>query len=247
MLGAVSNTFVVRASEVEAFGQCRRAWNYGARPRSNLVPVQPAGPDLRRGILEALAVYYLPAMDDWNRTIVRPLAVQAFHRALERDRTARDAAAGQPSAEDDRRWAEAAAVGGRLLDHYLAWAADLDEFDSLLADDEFWSPLPDPADPTHGLLTANGDPIRYLGRFDVLVADLDDENWVVEHRLVDGNFSDPSVLLVDQEASAHIWALEYTYPHVRISGTIYNELRIDPTTETRSVAPDAEGREPATT
>lgn len=231
----MAHTFVLRASELEAFGRCRRAWHYGARRRANLVPLAPAGPDLGRAILEALAVYYVPAMDDWNRAIVRPLAVQAFSRALERDRSGRE--------DGDGRFAEAAAVGGRLLEHYFAWAADLDEFDSLLSDDEFWAPVPDPADPAQGLVTADGSPIRYLGRVDQLVADLDDENWVVRHRIVDGDFPDTEVLLVDQDAAAHIWALEYDYPHVRISGTIYNELRLDPSAETRRVIPTAEGRD----
>jgi hypothetical protein len=244
----VSHTFVVRASEAETFGRCRRAWDYSARDRSNLVPVSPPGPDLRRAILEALAVYYLPAMDDWNRTIVRPLAVQALHRALERDRRARgnpDENDGGDEDHEEAGFAEAAALGERLLEHYFAWSADLDEFDSLLSDDEFWSPVPDPAEPTKGLVTADGRPIRYLGRIDQLVADLDDENWVVQHRLVEGDFPDSSVLLVDQDAAAHIWALEYSYPHVRISGTIYNELRIDAgaDVETRRVAPDFEGRD----
>ena len=47
-------------------------------------------------------------------------------------------------------------------------------------------------------------------------------------RLVEGDFPDSGVLLVDQEAAAHIWALEYSYPHVRISVVIYNELRNPP-------------------
>jgi len=228
---------------VEAFGRCRRAWDYGARERSNLVPARPSGPDLRQAVLEALAVYYLPAMDDWNRTIVRPLAVQAFHRALERDRQSPEAVTGWPTAEEeDRRFAETASLGERLLEHYFAWAADLDEFESLLSDDEFWSPVPDPADPTTGLLTGDGRPIRYLGRVDQLVADLDEENWIMLQRLVEGDFPDSGVLLVDQEAAAHIWALEYSYPHVRISGVIYNELRIDPAADTR-LAPGTEGRD----
>src|SRR2546427_92888 len=101
-----AHTFVLRASEVEAFGRCRRAWDYGARERSNLVPARPSGPHLRQAVLEALALDYLPAMDDWNRTIVRPLAVQAFHRALERDRQSPEAVTGWPTAEEeDRRFA----------------------------------------------------------------------------------------------------------------------------------------------
>ena len=221
----MTHTFVVRASEVEAFGRCRRAWDLGARERSNLVPVEPGRPDLRRAILEALAVYYTPAMDDWNRTIVRPLAVAALHRALQ------SADAGLTD------------LGERLLEHSFAWAADLDEFDSLLADDEFWAPVPDPAEPAKGLVTADDRPIRYLGRVDQLVADLDDEHWMVEHRLVDGDFADPATLLVDQDATAHIWALEYSYPHVRISGTVYNELRVDAEAGTRRVPPGTEGRD----
>ena len=225
----MSHTFVVRAPEVAAFERCRREWDYVARTRSNLLPVESPGPDLGRALLEALAVYYLPAMDDWSRTIVRPLAVQALHRALTRD----GAAGGSP----------VPLLGERLLGHYFAWAADLDEWDSLLSDDEFWSPVPDPEDPTQGLVTEDGSPVRYLGRIDQLVADLDDEFWVVRHRMVHGDFAGPEALLADEEAGAHTWAVEYSYPHIKISGTIYNELRLDPDGPTRSLTPDAAERD----
>ncbi|MGH9038502.1 MAG: hypothetical protein ACRD0O_22320, partial [Acidimicrobiia bacterium] len=83
----MSYTFVVRPAEHEAFLRCRRQWDFGAWVRQNYVPATPPRVfDFDKAIHDALAVYYFPAMDDWNRGIVRPLALQGFRRAMEQDR-----------------------------------------------------------------------------------------------------------------------------------------------------------------
>ena len=74
-------TLVLRPGEMAAFRACRRAWDLGARMRQNYVPnVAPQVFDFDKAIHAGLAVYYFPAMDDWNRSIVRPLALKGFHR-----------------------------------------------------------------------------------------------------------------------------------------------------------------------
>ena len=86
--GSVSWTFVLRPSETESFDSCRRAWDLGARVRRDLVPRIPRRSTSMPPIHAGLAVYYFPAMDDWSRSIVRPLALEGFRRAMREDRAA---------------------------------------------------------------------------------------------------------------------------------------------------------------
>ena len=71
--------YVLRPREMATFRRCRRAWDFGARIRRNYVPATAHRVfDFDKAIHDALAVYYFPAMDDWDRAIVRPLAVKGF-------------------------------------------------------------------------------------------------------------------------------------------------------------------------
>jgi len=64
---------VIRAWDREWFKRCRRAWDLGSSARQDYEPVRPAGPSpLGPAIADALAVYYYPAMWDWQPAIVRP-------------------------------------------------------------------------------------------------------------------------------------------------------------------------------
>ncbi|HET8787702.1 MAG TPA: hypothetical protein VFO47_03020, partial [Actinomycetes bacterium] len=68
-----------------AFKRCRRQWDFGARERQNLEPVEAvAGPDLELAVRDALAVYYFPGMWDWQRSVVLPLVVQGLARSAGR-------------------------------------------------------------------------------------------------------------------------------------------------------------------
>jgi putative heme transporter len=88
--------------------------------------------------------------------------------------------------------------------------------------------LPDPAGGDRELVLADGRPIRYQGRVDLLAGDEHDRYWVVAHRLVD-RFGAADDLLLDEELVAACWAMERFYPGMRIAGTVHNELRIDST------------------
>jgi hypothetical protein len=219
--------YVLRPREMAAYRRCRRAWDLGARIRQDYVPALPERVfDFDRALHDGLAVYYFPAMDDWDRAIVRPLAVKGFLRAMREDLAHYEAVA-ELTEEQGRAWDEACALGESMLEGYFAWAGPLDTFASIFSDQEYWAPVPDPANPGSDLASAQGHEIRYLGRVDQLFSDHNDEYWIADHRIVGNRWGDDHQLLLDLDGVTDIWATEMTYPQLRIAGTVYNELRID--------------------
>lgn len=221
----MSWTIALRAAEMDAFRRCRRQWDFASRLRRNHVRRVPRRFDLDRAVHDALAVYYLPAMDDWHRNIVRPLALQAFRRRMDASRSLAEAAGALDEAQR-RDWREEVARGERLLQHFFAWVAELDDFDSLLSDHEFWAGIPDPEDPETDLVSPEGWPLRCQGRIDQLICIDEDQYWIVEHRVVD-EWESSRTLLEDRLGRSFAWAIQLTYPQLRVAGNIYNELRCD--------------------
>ncbi len=222
---------------MDAFHTCRRAWDLGARVRRDLVPRVPVAFDLDLAIHAGLAVYYFPAMDDWSRSIVRPLALEGFHRAMREARVAYEEVATFDAATSEG-WSRAWRLGDLVLHRYFGFAAAFDDFDSVLADDDLWTPLPDPERAGAELGTHDGRPIRYLCRLDQLIADPDDEWWVVEHRLSWGAWARDEELLDEQGSIRTLWALETAYPQIHVAGTVHNELLITERDEAAPVAVD---------
>ena len=194
-----------------AFKRCRRQWDFGARERQNYEPAEGAAPpDLELGVRDALAVYYFPGMWDWQRSVVLPLVLQGLARSVGR----RSGAGGQ-------------AAAGAMLRRYFDWAPGVDRFSPIRVECAFEVNLPDPAGGGRELVLDDGRPIRYQGRVDLLAGDAHDRYWVVSHRVVD-RFGAADGLLLDEELVAACWAMERSYPGMRIAGTIHNEL-LDPT------------------
>jgi hypothetical protein len=181
--------------------------------------------DFDKALHVALAVYYFPAMDDWNRSIVRPLAIQGFERAMLDDRTAYEQAA-TVTDEQDEEWTRFVALGTTVLNRYFDWAAPRDDFESILADEDIWVPVLDPAKPGFELGMLDERPIRYFGRLDQLISDAQDEYWVVRHRVVWDDWAADETLLGDDESIRCQWAVETAYPQLQVAGAIYNELRM---------------------
>ncbi|HET9158665.1 MAG TPA: hypothetical protein VFN91_18465, partial [Myxococcaceae bacterium] len=152
------------------------------------MPRVPSSFDFDAAIHAGLAVYYFPAMDDWRRSIVRPLALEGFRRAMRETRAAYEEVATVDAGldADYARWSR---LGDLLLHRFFAFAAAFDDFDSVLAQDDLWVPVPDPDQPGSELGTRDGRPVRYLCRLDQLIADPDDEWWVVDHRLSWGGWA----------------------------------------------------------
>lgn len=219
-------TFVLRPSEMALFSSCRRAWDFGARVRQNYVPLVPAEVfDFDTAMHTALAVYCFPAMDDWSRAIVRPLAIQGFQRAMQEHREGYEEA--RPlSVEQETHWESHLRLGETVLNRYFDWAAPNDDFDSVLADEDLWVPVPDPSSPGKELGTPDGRPIRAFIRVDQVISDANDEYWVVDHRIVWDEWEDDEALVADRAGPRAQWALEVAYPQLIIAGTVYNQLLV---------------------
>jgi hypothetical protein len=209
----------LRPSDRTWFKRCRRSWDFGSRLRRNLEPGEDRYTlDLDRALRDGLAVYYFPGMWEWDRKVVLPLAFAAFEKTMGRQREDH-----RLTAAEEQAWEEGLAAGRKLLDHYLAWAPAADRFWPVRVETDFDIQIPDPSTEDTDLVTPDGRVVRYGGRVDLLLVDEHDAYWVVRHRLVD-RFTDPELLLLDDEAVAACWAWEYFYLGMRISGTIHNEL-----------------------
>jgi hypothetical protein len=211
----------LRPSDRLWFKRCRRSWNFSSRLRRNLEPAEPRYTlDLDRALRDGLAVYYFPGMWEWDRKVVLPLAFAAFERAMRRQREDHEL-----TAAEEEAWEQGMATGSALLDRYLAWAPAADRFWPVRVETDFDVQIPDPTTADTDLVTLDGHVVRYGGRVDLLVVDEHDAYWVVRHRVV-GEFTEPDLLILDDEAVAACWAWELFYLGMRISGTIHNELRI---------------------
>jgi len=187
--------------------------------------------DFERAVHHALAVYYFPAMDDWKRFIVRPLAYKGFERSMREGRMARELVAPLEPGEV-ASYEEHLHLGGVLLGNYFAWAAEMDDFESIFSDHEVWAPIPDPREgPDVNIGTLDLRPIRYLGRIDTLACDSDNEFWVLEHRLVPEAWLPTESLVADETSIANCFEMQVAYPATAVAGTIVNELRIAGQTE----------------
>lgn len=222
----MSWTSVLRSREIDAFRDCRRRWDLGALPRQGLVPrVRSRVFDLDHAVRMGLAVYYFPAMDDWSRQIVRPLALKGFDRAMSEQASAyeRDRAL---SSDQVRDWQRHRRLGAGLLTRYFDFADSADNFDSMFSDEIIWSQVPDPDQPSRDLGMPDGRSIRLATRIDQLISDQDDESWLQVHRVVWDDWTPDTDLLADDVQQRAIWAMEIAYPQLRIAGTIYNELLV---------------------
>jgi hypothetical protein len=223
----MSWTFILRPRELRKFRRCRREWDFGSQVRQRYAQKMPSMDAIfDKAIRDAMAVYYFPAMDDWSRDIVRPLTLKGFERSMKEGRVAHEKFA-PLTTEEQEAFDAYVPLGAAMLKNYFAWAAALDDFDSIFADHDIWAPIPDPTQPTFDLGTPDGRQIRYMGRMDQLIADPDDELWIVDHRVVRGEWTDADELINDEVMRSHCWHTQVAYPQMLIAGTITNELRVD--------------------
>jgi hypothetical protein len=203
---------VITPADRQSFKRCRRAWDLGSRLRQGWEPDTDAvEADLGEAVRAALAVWYFPGMWEWDRAIVRPLAVEAYHRVV----------AGWTEADEGL-----AAHGERLLARYFDWAPSVDRFTPVRVETDFEVSIPDPADPVRDLATADGSAVHFAGRIELLVIDAFNAYWLVDHIVGDG-WADVDALVLDESGSAFTWAWERFFLGMEIAGVIYNELRTD--------------------
>lgn len=220
--------YIIRSSDRSTFKRCRRAWDLGSRLRQNYEPLKLAKVfDFDRAIRDALAVYYFPGMWEWNREIVLPLTIEGFFKSMQQQR---DSYVKQQtlSAEEERDWNHHLELGEMMLNRYFEWAAAMDRFSPIRVETEFEVNIPDPFHPGQDLAAQEGVPIRYRGRINLLVVDGHDAYWLVKHQIVDEQWNDLDHLLLDEEGVSYCWAWENFFLSMKIAGTIYNEMRKDP-------------------
>jgi hypothetical protein len=206
-LTAIVN-YRITADERARFKRCRRQWDFASPHRRDLEPVAPAESTVGAAVTEALAVYYYPGTWDWPHELTQSLVQKALERSLE-----------------SRATPGALAGATAILKCYDAWARILDDFAPIRIEHEVSGLVPDPREPERGLSTADGMPVIYSARVELLGVDAADEYWVVRHQIVD-DWQDLDMLLRDEEAVAACWAWEQDYMGMDIAGTIHNEIRI---------------------
>jgi hypothetical protein len=222
---AVGLNYVVRPRESRLFRQCRRAWDFDARERQDLELTEPAQVfDFGEAIHDALDVYYFPGMWEWNREILRPLAVAGFEKSMRRQR-ATYAAARDLSAEQVGDWEQHLELGADLLERYFEWALENDRFTPIQVATQFDVVVPDPADADSGLVTPDGRGIQCRVKIDMAVIDDHELYWLVEHRIItDAAWADLDQLRLDEQALTRSWAWQLGFL-TTLEGTIHNELR----------------------
>ncbi|MEO7196590.1 MAG: PD-(D/E)XK nuclease family protein [Pseudonocardiaceae bacterium] len=233
----MSVNYVARPWESRLFRRCRRAWDLGARERQDYEPIEPARVfDIGEAIHDALDVYYFPGMWDWNRAIVRPLALAGFDKAMRRQRDAYTQTR-ELSQEQAQDWERNLELGRGILQRYFEWALEVDRFTPIQVASQFDICLPDPADPDRGLITPEGRPLQYRVQIDLVVIDDHELYWLVEHRIVsDSRWPDLEALRLDEQALARSWAWQLGFL-AKLEGTIHNELRAAVSSEGSSEGP----------
>ncbi|HEU0089335.1 MAG TPA: hypothetical protein VFQ77_17100 [Pseudonocardiaceae bacterium] len=221
----MSRHYVTRPWESALFRRCRRAWDLAARERQDYEPVEPLRVfDFEEAVHDALDVYYFPGMWDWNRAIVRPLAVAGFEKSMRRQRAAYEQVRAL-SAAQVRDWESHLELGTGVLQRYFEWALEVDRFTPLQVAAQFDVAVPDPVSPDTGLITPEGRSLQYRVRVNLAVIDDHELYWLVEHRVVLGEqWPELDRLLLDEQALTRSWAWQLGFL-AKLAGTIHNELR----------------------
>ena len=218
-------TYRITGEDRARFKRCRRQWDFGSPHRRDLEPIASPDPSVAAAVADALAVYYYPGTWDWPRELTQSLVHKALERALE-------------GGAEPGTLQTAAAV----IDCYDAWASTVDDFAPIRIEHDVSGLVPDPQDPARGLSTADGIPVIYGARVELLAIDTADEYWVIRHQIVD-DWQDTDALLRDEDAVAACWAWEQDYMGMDIAGTVHNEIRIGGPLQMPARAGEKSGRQ----
>lgn len=206
----------------EWFKRCRRAWDLGSPTRQGYEPVLSRQElDLDLAIRDALAVYYYPAMWDWQPAIVPPLVLKALGDSVSKQW----AATGErrPGASPPQDWEERVALGEGILEHYFEWAPLVDSFSPVLVGAEYGADVIDPSSSDHTWSPSTARPSVTAGG-STSVSSTSDRYWLVRHRVVDGPWDDIDLLVLDDRTLASCWAWQSS-SLMTLAGVIFNEIR----------------------
>lgn len=196
----------IHVSDIQAFLQCRRAWNFSSNLRQHLTTIEPYKPFyLGTVVHKFFECYYDPMMrlvDGYN---YRQTAINELLSAPNHIREFID-------------------FGDQLFDHYLTWQ---NEDRSLLADDQF-SPLTTEQGFDVPIYTLRGTPsstIRFAGRVDgVWRSKVDGRLYLHEIKTTSSIDNRIGQLQFEMQPTAYMLAMSEVF-NEPIAGVIYTLLR----------------------
>lgn len=213
------NAFIIRATEVTAFRNCRRKWFFESHNGKNLEPIVK-DPKLRFGECwhKALEDHYSNDKDkSW---------ITGFYKQVseEEERLMDTLGDGffdegvQQQLQDEKELAEL------LLPLYEEWSIEEAEpsdndLQILEAEKRLLIPIPSPSGKkTKAWLAV---------KLDAVAKDEQEHLWGYEHKTMSksSNVTNPDTLPLDLQMGLQLWALQAACPDSRVQGAIYNLMR----------------------
>lgn len=235
---------IIRTHDRSSFLDCRQAWDWGSKIRTNLEPNRgdtnmDFGTAIHRGMEEIYQPHLWGVASDEARLA---LALDAF------DNSWRSFQPQYTYDEEIALWHELHDLGKIMLTRYMKWAAKADDFTPTHVEIEFEVPVlasPELAERINAyeidslyvqfkcigenrhLHARRGEseewvPVYYQGRIDMLCKDKHGFYYIVDHKTA-GKLDPTDHLEMDEQTGSYCWAVGHLLG-LPIRGVIYNEL-----------------------
>ncbi len=196
----------IHISDVRQFKACRQRWHFSSPLRLNLAPRKAQTYFLfGRLVHDALEQYYNnrkpeAVLNFYERSMIEEL--KTLHRLMP---------SFVGSVEDQRLRAELE-KGKYVVQHYMTWAADVDDFEMVHPERKFQE------------IELPGTDIVISGRFDGIIRRKNGALWLKEFKTAISLPSDFSFLLLDEQASLYLWAANQMFDEP-VKGVLYTYLK----------------------
>jgi len=206
---------VIRTSDRTLYKRCRLQWDFSSKIRMDYEPARSKFYyDFGTAWHAALAEWYNP--ERWTTASVDDRAISAkqnFNASLNtqlklyRDR-------GIDDMELEREFEEAMTLGPAMLDNYIPYSLERDDFTPIRVEQEFEVTIGHMFDGKfyaghsgEGIVGCT--PVVYQGRVDALVQDLLGNYWIAEWKSAEKAPSESNRwLAVDAQSGSYAWALQ---------------------------------------
>lgn len=189
-------TRTIHVTATNSFRQCRRRYYY--QEVQHLVPLVP-NPKMALGIAfhQGVSVYYRTG--DWDAG--RGAAYLEWLKQI----------------VSEEGYDEEGALLASMYNMYVD--------DCRLHDPEAFSRLLGVELPISApIISEHVRPMILRGTLDLLVSDVHNRLWIVDHKTV-AAFRDPNELILDDQMAAYAWLVRQAYPEERLAGVIYSQVR----------------------
>lgn len=180
-----------RCTELECYLDCARRWKY--RYKENIRPLFDA--DALR-----IGTWGHKALEDYYSKRANPRTV--FMAQVPDDASA-------TILEEAERVAQ-------VLDRYLLWAKDQDQFEVLATEYEWRLRMPS--------MSVKGTSSHINGRYDMMVRDTHGRRWIVDHKFVK-RMPNEEVLRLKSQITYYLWAGRQLFPNDPPVGLLINALK----------------------